>query len=251
MNTLCIQNITKKIHSNLSLDNISINLNKNQIIGLFGPNGSGKSSLFNIVTGLDKQDSGHITLHLDDNEQSIDRLSLHERAQKGIGYLPQENTLFLTLNVYENLQAAYEIAFPNHDRSQQERAIESVISEFQLDGVTTRTTRLLSGGEKRRVELARIVLLEPAFILLDEPFAGIDPISIEQIKTFIIKASQKSGILITDHQVITTLDICDEGVILYKGKMICSGSPQDIVAHQKVQSVYLGKHAILNSSKVD
>lgn len=251
MNQLCIKSITKKIHRSLTLDNISITLNKNQIVGLFGPNGSGKSTLFNIVTGLDCQDTGSILIFADGQEQSLNKLSLHERARMGIGYLPQENTLFLTLSVLENLQAAYEIAFPDHNPSQQKHAVDRIIDEFQLDEIRDRTTRLLSGGEKRRVELARIVLLEPAFILLDEPFAGIDPISIEQIKTFIIQASQKSGILITDHQVITTLDICDQGIILYKGTMICSGSPQDIVAHQKVQSVYLGKQAILNSSKVD
>ena len=241
MHILDITDIYKKINDKLSIQAFNLTLSQHEIVGLFGPNGSGKSSLFNIITGIEPTDSGSVTLSTKSHRDDLTNQALYRRAQLGIGYLPQDTTLFSDLSTYHNLLAVREIAFPSALKSAHKNAITQAMELFQISDVSERLCRFLSGGERRRVELARLLLLEPKFLLLDEPFAGIDPISIRQIKKILLKCREHVGILLTDHQVMSTLDICDRGLILYKGETIAEGLPQQLTSHPRVQRLYLGE----------
>ncbi len=240
---LTISNLTKKINKELTIKQFNLKIEDKKIIGLFGPNGSGKSSIFNIISGIESCDSGTISIIDRDRTTDLTSLPLHERAKNGLGYLPQESTLFNDLSVYHNLLAVREIAFSDEPKKSQKREVEAIMAKFQIEKISDRLCRFLSGGEKRRVELARLLLLEPKFILLDEPFAGIDPISIRQIKKLILEIRTQASILITDHQVMATLDICDHGIIIHKGITIAAGSPAQIINHKLAKSLYLGEQA--------
>ncbi len=207
-----------------------------EIVGLLGPNGAGKTTSFYMIVGLIKADKGEVFL----GEKNISKLAMHQRARLGIGYLPQETSIFRKLTVYENIMAILQLR-RDLTTAQRKQACTALMQEFHIDHLSDSTGISLSGGEKRRVEIARALAIEPKFILLDEPFAGIDPISVIDIKRIIRQLHKRGiGILITDHNVRETLDICDRAYIVNEGEIIADGCPQDILANQKVREVYLG-----------
>ena len=201
-----------------------------------GPNGAGKTTCFYMIVGLVPADRGRITI----NDEDITPLPMHGRARKGIGYLPQEASVFRKLTVQDNIMAILETR-KDLDRSQREAAMEELLQEFHITHIRHSPGMALSGGERRRVEIARALAMEPAFILLDEPFAGVDPISVSDIKQIIRHLRDKGiGVLITDHNVRETLDICEKAYIVSGGHIIASGTAEDILANQQVKEVYLG-----------
>ena len=234
---LTSQNVVKSYKKRKVVDSISIELNSGEVVGLLGPNGAGKTSLFYMLVGLVKPESGTIQF----DNKNITSLAIHQRARLGVGYLPQEASIFRKLTTSENIMAILEL---RKDLSYQERnqKLESLLTEFHITHIRDSLGISLSGGERRRVEIARALAIEPKFILLDEPFAGIDPISVVDIKHIINQLKDKGiGILITDHNVRETLDICQRGYIMNEGKMLCQGSPKEILANQQVKNVYLGE----------
>jgi len=234
--TLKALNLQKSYKSRRVVNGISIEINNQEIVGLLGPNGAGKTTSFYMIVGLVSPDNGQVLL----GEEDISQLPLHARARLGIGYLPQETSIFRKLTVAENIMAILET---REDLNKKERMqkLNNLLEKFnikhlaKLDGVS------LSGGETRRVEIARTLATDPKFILLDEPFAGIDPISVTDIKQIIQQLHQSGiGILITDHNVRETLDICQRAYIVNQGKILTEGTPQEILAHKEVREVYLG-----------
>ena len=216
--------------------NINISVESGQVVGLLGPNGAGKTTSFYMVVGLIRSNSGRILL----NDQDISHLPMHSRAKLGIGYLPQEPSIFRKLTVEENLMAVLET---DKTTSQQERGrrVEQLLEEFNIGHKRDTLGISLSGGERRRAEIARAIALKPYFILLDEPFAGIDPISVGDIQQIIDHLRNSGiGIIITDHNVRETLDICDHSYILSEGKVLTEGTAKQILSHQGVRDVYLG-----------
>ena len=208
-----------------------------EIVGLLGPNGAGKTTCFYMVVGLLKADAGDIFL----NDTEITQASVHERAASGIGYLPQEASVFRSLSAEQNLMAVLEL---RKDLRQAERKenMESLLREFNLSAVRKSLGRSLSGGERRRLEIARALASDPSFMLLDEPFAGVDPISVSDIKNEIRDlAARNIGVLITDHNVKETLDICDRAYIVHEGRIIAAGDAETILANETVRRVYLGE----------
>lgn len=217
--------------------NISVELNSGEVVGLLGPNGAGKTTLFYMIVGLVKPDSG--TIKFDDS--TITSYAIHQRARLGVGYLPQEASIFRKLTTSENIMAILELRKDLNNKQRQEK-LESLLTEFHITHIRDSLGISLSGGERRRVEIARALANEPKFILLDEPFAGIDPISVVDIKHIINQLKDKGiGILITDHNVRETLDICQRGYIVSEGKILCKGSPKEILENQQVKNVYLGE----------
>lgn len=238
MSKLAATQLVKTYQNRQVVDGISFEVHPGEIVGLLGPNGAGKTTSFYITIGLIHPDSGTVTL----NHQNISALALHQRARLGIGYLPQEASVFRRLSVSDNLMAVLEL---QHDLSpaQRQDKTKQLLEEFHIEHLSDALGMSLSGGERRRVEIARALALSPKFILLDEPFAGIDPISIIDIKNIIEQLKTRNiGVLITDHNVRETLDICARAYIINQGKVIAEGSPAHILADKQVREVYLGEH---------
>ena len=235
--TLTAQGLAKAYKGRQVVKNVSLSVTTGQIVGLLGPNGAGKTTSFYMIVGLVPNDSGHITL----NNEELTLLPMHERARRGIGYLPQEASIFRKLTVYENIMA---ILQTRKDLSEVEREekLEMLIEEFNIGHIRDNTGMSLSGGERRRVEIARALAADPLFILLDEPFAGVDPISVGDIKKIILHLKQRGiGVLITDHNVRETLDVCEHAYIVSHGELIAEGDSDQILANQQVRDVYLGE----------
>ncbi len=238
MTQLTIKNLAKSYKKRSVVTDVSISAQQGEIIGLLGPNGAGKTTCFYMILGLIAADAGNIFL----NDIDITIKPVHSRAKLGIGYLPQEASVFRKLSVADNIYAVLEV---RKDLSKQKRheILESLLNEFQLQNIRTTLGISLSGGERRRVEIARALATEPKFILLDEPFAGVDPISISEIKKIITYLAERNiGVIITDHNVRETLDICDRAYILNAGKVIAEGCANDILANKEVRQVYLGEN---------
>lgn len=215
---------------------VSLNVKSGEIVGLLGPNGAGKTTTFYMVVGLVRHDHG--TIRIDD--QDISTLPMHDRAKQGIGYLPQEASIFRRLSVYDNLMSVLQVRKNINDKQRKERA-EELITEFHIEHIRNSLGQSLSGGERRRVEIARALAANPKFILLDEPFAGVDPISVIDIKKIIVNLKERGlGVLITDHNVRETLDVCERAYIVGSGEMIASGTPQQVLENPDVKRVYLG-----------
>lgn len=218
------------------IKDVSINVQQGEIIGLLGPNGAGKTTCFYMIVGLIAADCGVIRLNNDD----ITRLAIHERARLGVGYLPQEASVFRKLSVYDNLMAILETR-SDLNTLQREQKAQELLEEFHITHIRDSKGMVLSGGERRRVEIARALANDPKFILLDEPFAGVDPISVSDIKQTIRHLKSRGiGILITDHNVRETLDICERAYIVSEGRILAEGDPQTILANSQVRQAYLG-----------
>ena len=238
MATLAAHQLIKTYNKRNVVNGVSLSVNTNEIVGLLGPNGAGKTTSFYMIVGLVKADAGKITL--DSKDITLD--PMHIRALKGIGYLPQEPSVFRKLSVADNLRAVMEIR-SDLSEGQIELTIEELLQEFHIEHLRHQLALGLSGGERRRVEIARALATHPQFILLDEPFAGVDPISVEDIKRIIEHLKQRGiGILITEHNVRETLGICDRAYIVNAGTVISEGTAEDIVANKEVREVYLGKN---------
>jgi lipopolysaccharide export system ATP-binding protein len=231
------ENLIKRYGSRTVVNDVSVKVEQGEIVGLLGPNGAGKTTTFYMITGLIKPNSGKIFL---DNE-NITSLPMFKRAQKGVGYLAQEPSVFRGLTVEENILATLEMT--NLSSKEQHDKMESLLEEFGLTHVRKNKGMSLSGGERRRTEIARALSVDPKFILLDEPFAGIDPIAIEDIQQIISKLKTKNiGVLITDHNVNETLSITDRAYLLVDGKIFTSGTAEELAANEKVREIYLGSH---------
>ena len=227
--------VSKSFKSKKALNNVSIEFNSNKIHGLLGPNGSGKTTLFNIVAGFLLPDVGDILL----DGNNLKKKSLNQRTKLGISYLPQEASIFRDLSVYDNI---FSIAELFHNKSNSIKITANLIKQFSLNNFQKTKGKLLSGGERRRTEIARALASSPKFLLLDEPFAGIDPIAIEEVKsTIALLKKMKIGIIITDHNVKEALSIVEFGYIIYNGEIIKSGSPKEITTDEFVKKIYLGK----------
>lgn len=238
MATLVATNLFKAYHKRHVVNGVSLVIHTGEVVGLLGPNGAGKTTSFYMMVGLIKADSGEITLAGKD----ITHHPMHLRARLGIGYLPQEPSIFRKLSVADNLRAVLEIRADLSD-SQIELVIDDLLQEFNILHLRNQRALSLSGGERRRVEIARALATQPQFILLDEPFAGVDPISVDDIKKIIVHLKQRGiGVLITEHNVRETLGICDRAYILNDGKVIAEGDAKAIVANEEVRKVYLGQN---------
>ena len=236
MQTIKLIEVSKSFKSKKALNKVNIEFHNNRINGLLGPNGSGKTTLFNIVAGFLSPDLGQILL----DGNNLEGKSLNYRTKLGISYLPQEASIFRDLTVYENIFSIAEL-FQNKNESI--KITDNLINQFSLNSFQKTKGKLLSGGERRRTEIARALASSPKFLLLDEPFAGIDPIAIEEVKSTIsILKKMKIGIIITDHNVKEALSIVDYGYIIYNGEIIKSGSPNDIISDKFVKKIYLGKN---------
>ena len=236
MQTIKLIEISKSFKSKKALNNVNIEFKKNRINGLLGPNGSGKTTLFNIIAGFLSPDLGKI--QLDGNVLNEKSLSL--RTKLGISYLPQEASIFRDLSVYDNI---FSIAELFYDKNNSIKVTENLIKQFSLGSFQKTKGKLLSGGERRRTEIARALASNPKFLLLDEPFAGIDPIAIEEVKSTIsLLKKMNIGIIVTDHNVKEALSIVDFGYIIYNGEIIKSGSPKEITSDKFVKKIYLGKN---------
>ena len=232
---LSVNKISKNIKDKKILNNVSFDVNFGNICGLLGPNGAGKTSSFYIIAGLTTSDKGQIKLAGKD----VTNLPMHKRSNLGIKYLPQEPSIFQNLTVYENLFGLAELTFSSKDKIK--NFIEESIEEFNLKDICDLKGRQLSGGQRRKVEIARTLVSDPKMILLDEPFAGIDPIAIEDIKSVLRKLKSKNiGILITDHNVRETLELCDNAAIINSGEIIAYGTKEELIANKNVREVYLG-----------
>jgi len=236
MSTLRANNLKKWFKSRAVVNDISISINNGEIVGLLGPNGAGKTTSFDMVVGLLNCDDGEVWL----DDTNITHLAMHSRARLGIGYLPQEMSVFRRLTVEQNIMAILELR-KDLSAYARKKKLSSLLREFHISHLRQNMGISLSGGERRRVEIARALAMEPAFILLDEPFAGVDPISVIDIKQIISLLCERDiGILITDHNVRETLDICQRAYIVSEGKIIAEGAPEKILNDAKVREVYLG-----------
>ena len=236
MQTIKLIEISKSFKSKKALNNINIEFKNNRINGLLGPNGSGKTTLFNIIAGFLSPDIGKIQL----DENVLNEKSLSLRTKLGISYLPQEASIFRDLSVYDNI---FSIAELFYDKNNSIKVTENLIKQFSLGSFQKTKGKLLSGGERRRTEIARALASNPKFLLLDEPFAGIDPIAIEEVKSTIsLLKKMNIGIIVTDHNVKEALSIVDFGYIIYNGEIIKSGSPKEITSDKFVKKIYLGKN---------
>ncbi|MFM8461783.1 MAG: LPS export ABC transporter ATP-binding protein, partial [Polynucleobacter victoriensis] len=219
-----------------------IEVKSGEVVGLLGPNGAGKTTSFYMIVGLVPLDGGEITL----NNQTITHLPIHERAKLGLSYLPQEASVFRKLNVEENIQAVLELQEENGQplsKNEIQRRLDSLLQELQISHLRSNPAMSLSGGERRRVEIARALASEPKFILLDEPFAGVDPIAVGEIQRIVrFLKDRQIGVLITDHNVRETLGICDHAYIISEGKVLASGKPESIIGNEAVRKVYLGEN---------
>lgn len=234
------ENIIKVYGKRTVVKGVSFDVNQGEIVGLLGPNGAGKTTSFYMTVGFIQPTSGMVYL---DNED-ITSLPMYRRAQKGIGYLPQEPSVFRKLSVEDNIRAVLEMT--RLSKAEQEEKLESLLDEFNLNRVRSGNGDTLSGGERRRTEIARALATDPKFILLDEPFAGIDPIAVEDIQSIVAKLKTKNiGILITDHNVQETLSITDRAYLMFEGNILRTGTAEELAADEMVRKVYLGKHFVL------
>jgi lipopolysaccharide export system ATP-binding protein len=241
MAKLIASNLAKAYKGKKVVKNVGLSVEAGQIVGLLGPNGAGKTTSFYMIVGLVPNDEGSIRL----NDEDITLLPMHERARKGIGYLPQEASIFRKLSVHDNIMAILQTRKELTDVQRQEQ-LEHLLEEFNIGHIKDNLGMSLSGGERRRVEIARALAADPKFILLDEPFAGVDPISVGDIKKIILHLKQRGiGILITDHNVRETLDVCEHAYIVSHGELIAQGNSQEILANQHVRDVYLGEQFTL------
>jgi lipopolysaccharide export system ATP-binding protein len=233
---LCVVSIAKSYDKKAVLTDVSLGVDRGEVLGLLGPNGAGKTTCFYSIMGLVKPDSGRILL--DGND--ITGLPMYRRAILGLGYLPQETSIFRGLTVSQNIMAVLEVAEP--DKKARAERLEQLLGEFHIERLRDAPAMALSGGERRRCEIARALAANPSIMLLDEPFAGIDPISIQDIRDLIVALKQRNiGVLITDHNVRETLDIVDRACIIYGGQVLFAGSPEDLVADENVRRLYLGE----------
>ncbi|WP_045857305.1 LPS export ABC transporter ATP-binding protein [Teredinibacter purpureus] len=241
MPTLSAQHLAKSYKGRKVVIDVSISVDDGQIVGLLGPNGAGKTTCFYMIAGIVKADRGSISI----GEKDVTHYSMHERAREGLGYLPQEASVFRKLTVADNIMAILETR-KDLRRKDRTAAMEKLLNEFHIQHIRDSLGMALSGGERRRVEIARALATEPQFILLDEPFAGVDPISVSDIKEIVQHLKQRGiGVLITDHNVRETLDICEKAYIVSEGHIIAEGASNDVLNNQKVREVYLGKHFTL------
>lgn len=237
MTTLYAEHLAKSYKNRQVVKDVSLNVKAGEIVGLLGPNGAGKTTTFYMVVGLVRHDQGKIRI----DDQDISTLPMHDRAKQGIGYLPQEASIFRRLSVYDNLMSVLQIR-KDLNQAQRKARADELIAEFHIEHIRNSLGQSLSGGERRRVEIARALAANPQFILLDEPFAGVDPISVIDIKKIIVNLKERGlGVLITDHNVRETLDVCERAYIVGAGQMIASGSPNDVLNHPEVKRVYLGE----------
>ncbi len=234
---LWCEKLVKKYRGRRVVNEVSLEVRQGEIVGLLGPNGAGKTTTFYMLVGFIKPDSGRIYL---DNED-ITKEPMYKHARRGIGYLPQESSIFRKLTVEENILAVLELQIK--DKRKRKRRLEQLLEEFGIEKVRKTRGDLLSGGERRRTEIARALAANPRFMLLDEPFAGIDPIAVEDIQNLILQLKERNiGILITDHNVDETLSITDRAYLLFDGKILKQGTAEELAADEQVRRLYLGKH---------
>lgn len=238
--TIHTKNLEKHYRNRKVVNNVSVNVEQGEIVGLLGPNGAGKTTTFYMVVGLIKPDAGEVFL----NEENITMLPMYKRAQMGIGYLPQEASVFRKLSVEDNISAVLEMT--KLTKAEQKNKLEALLNEFGLHHVRKNNGDSLSGCERRRTEIARALAVDPKFILLDEPFAGVDPIAVEDIQGVVAKLKYKNiGILITDHNVNETLSICDRAYLLIEGKIFKHGTAEELSENEQVRRLYLGRNFVL------
>ncbi len=238
-------NIFKHYKRRTVVNGVSVHVDQGEIVGLLGPNGAGKTTSFYMIVGLVKPNEGKVLL----DDEDITDLAMYRRAQKGIGYLPQEASVFRKLSVEDNIRAILEMT--GKSKAEQAAKLEELLNEFSLQHVRKNMGDVLSGGERRRTEIARALATEPRFILLDEPFAGVDPIAVEDIQAIVAKLKEKNiGILITDHNVQETLSITDRAYLLFEGKILKQGTAEELAADETVRRVYLGKNFELRKKTV-
>lgn len=231
------KDLVKTYRNRAVVNRVSIEVKQGEIVGLLGPNGAGKTTTFYMAVGLIKPDEGRVFI----NDRDITQLPMYKRAQMGIGYLPQEASVFRKLSVEDNIAAVLEMT--KLSKKEQKEKLESLISEFRLGHVRKSNGDVVSGGERRRTEIARALAVDPKFILLDEPFAGIDPIAVEDIQAIVARLKYKNiGILITDHNVTETLSICDRAYLLIEGKIFEHGTAEELAANEQVKKLYLGRN---------
>jgi len=239
------ENLVKKYRQRTVVNNVSFHVSQGEIVGLLGPNGAGKTTSFYMIVGLIKPNEGHVYLE----DEDITEDPMYRRAQKGIGYLAQEASVFRKLTVEDNIRAILEMT--QLSKEEQDQKLEELIDEFSLHKVRKNRGDLLSGGERRRTEIARALAADPNFILLDEPFAGVDPIAVEEIQSIVAKLKLKNiGILITDHNVQETLSITDRAYLLAEGKIMLTGTPSEIANNEIARKYYLGQHFELRKKKI-
>ncbi|GAL87174.1 ABC transporter ATP-binding protein [Sporocytophaga myxococcoides] len=231
------EHLIKRYKARTVVNNVSVEVNQGEIVGLLGPNGAGKTTSFYMIVGLIKPNEGKIFLE----DEEITKLPMYQRAKRGVGYLAQEASVFRTLTVEENIMAVLEMT--KLSKTEQKNKLQELLDEFSLNHVRKNIGMVLSGGERRRTEIARALAVDPKFVLLDEPFAGVDPIAVEEIQSIVAKLKNKNiGILITDHNVNETLSITDRAYLLFEGKILKSGTAEELAADEQVRRVYLGKH---------
>lgn len=234
------ENLVKRYKKRTVVNCVSFNVNQGECVGLLGPNGAGKTTSFYMTVGIVKPDEGSVWL----GDENITHLAMYKRAQKGIGYLPQEASVFRTLSVEDNLKAVLEMT--KLTKQEQSHKLEELLEEFGLNRVRKNLGNVLSGGERRRCEIARALAVNPKFILLDEPFAGVDPIAVEDIQHIVAKLKHRNiGILITDHNVHETLSIVDRAYLLFEGKLLKAGTARELAEDEIVRKVYLGQNFVL------
>jgi lipopolysaccharide export system ATP-binding protein len=236
MAQLLANNLAKSYKGREVVQDVSLEINSGQIVGLLGPNGAGKTTCFYMIVGIVQADRGNIVI----NGEDITALPMHERARRGIGYLPQEASIFRKLSVGDNILAILETR-PDLNKAQRLERRDELLQEFHVEHLRNSLGQALSGGERRRIEIARALAMEPDFILLDEPFAGVDPISVNDIKQIVSHLRDRGiGVLITDHNVRDTLDICEKAFIVGEGHIIAAGSAEDVLDNEQVKRTYLG-----------
>jgi lipopolysaccharide export system ATP-binding protein len=233
---LAVNNITKSYGKKKVIRGLDLHINQGEVVGLLGPNGAGKTTCFYIIAGLVSATSGEIMF----SDINITKMPIYQRAKLGIGYLPQESSIFSKMTAEENIMAVLEIVEPN--RAERKIKLENLLEEFKITHIRNSNALSLSGGERRRVEIARAIANDPLFILLDEPFAGVDPVAVKDIRQIISNLKSRNiGILITDHNVRETLAIVDRAYIVFDGKILASGNSAEIINNQQVKSIYLGE----------
>ena len=237
MSVLKALHLKKTYKKRTVVSDVSLSVSSGSVVGLLGPNGAGKTTSFYMIVGIISSEEGQVIL----DDHDLTSLPMHARARAGLGYLPQENSIFRKLTVYQNLMGVVEL-LPGLSKSEKEDRVNQLLEEFSVSRLRNNIGMSLSGGERRRVEIARALAANPKFILLDEPFAGVDPISVGEIKEIILHLRDRGiGVLITDHNVRETLDVCEKSYIVNAGQIIAKGTAQEVLSNDKVKSVYLGK----------